>query len=110
MHETKVPLLKLKNQKLGKVERVKFVTQTLYDACKKYGKELIVRPFASIAEDYEMMTKAYEEISKDLVVMDKWTQFDWSLCLPHNKFFEKIDIGIIKLFLAFEWHIFVITG
>lgn len=22
--------------------------------------------------------------------MDKWTQFDWSLCLPHNKFFEKI--------------------
>ncbi len=90
LHETKVPLLKLKNQKLGKVERVKFVTQTLYDACKKYGKELIVRPFASIAEDYEMMTKAYEEISKDLVIMDKWTQFDWSLCLPHNKFFSKI--------------------
>ena len=57
---------------------------------QKYGKELIVRPFASIAEDYEMMAKAYEEISKDLVVMDKWTQFDWSLCLPHNKFFEKI--------------------
>lgn len=90
LHETKVPLLKLKNQKLGKIERVKFVTQTLYDACKKYGKELIVRPFASIVEDYEMMTKAYEEISKDLVVMDKWTQFDWSLCLPHNKFFSKI--------------------
>ena len=90
LHETKVPLLKLKNQKLGKIERVKFVTQTLYDACKKYGKELIVRPFASIAEDYEMMTKAYEEISPKLLVMDKWTQFDWSLCLPHNKFFEKI--------------------
>ncbi len=90
LHETKVPLLKLKNQKLGKIERVKFVTQTLYDACKKYGKELIVRPFASIAEDYEMMTKAYEEISPKLLVMDKWTQFDWSLCLPHNKFFETI--------------------
>lgn len=90
LHETKVPLLKLKNQKLGKIERVKFVTQTLYDACKNCGKELIVRPFASISEDYEMMTKAYEEISKDLVIMDKWTQFDWSLCLPHNKFFEKI--------------------
>lgn len=51
----------------------------------------IVRPFASIAEDYEMMTKAYEEISNDLVVMDKWTQFDWSLTLPNNKFFEKIN-------------------
>ena len=90
LHETKVPLLKLKNQKLGKVERVKYVTQTLYEACKEIGKELIVRPFASIEEDYEMMTKAYESISTDLMIMDKWTQFDWSLCLPHNKFFNKI--------------------
>ena len=90
LHETKVPLLKLKNQKLGKVERVKYVTQTLYDACKEIGKELIVRPFASIEEDYEMMTKAYESISTELMIMDKWTQFDWSLCLPHNKFFNKI--------------------
>ncbi len=90
LHETKVPLLKLKNQKLDKVERVKYVTQTLYEACKEIGKELIVRPFASIEEDYEMMTKAYESISKDLMIMDKWTQFDWSLCLPHNKFFNKI--------------------
>ncbi len=90
LHETKVPLLKLKNQKLGKIERVKFVTKILYDACNSLGKELIVRPFASIEEDYEMMTKAYEEISPDLIVMDKWTQFDWSLTLPHNKFYNKI--------------------
>jgi len=51
---------------------------------------LVVRPFASIPEDYEMMMEAYEEISPDLIVMDKWTQFDWSLCLPHNAFFHKI--------------------
>ena len=90
LHETKVPLLKLKNQKLEKIERVKYVTQTLYEACNELGKELIVRPFASIEEDYEMMTKAYESISTDLMIMDKWTQFDWSLCLPHNKFYNKI--------------------
>ena len=30
LHETKVPLLKLKDQKLGKVERVKYVTQILF--------------------------------------------------------------------------------
>lgn len=90
LHETKVPLLKLKNQKLGKVERVKYVTQILYESCKELGKELIVRPFASLEEDYEMMTKAYESISTDLMIMDKWTQFDWSLCLPHNKFYNKI--------------------
>jgi len=49
-----------------------------------------VRTFASIDEDYEMMLSAFEEISPELVVMDKWTQFDWSLTLPHNQFFKKI--------------------
>ena len=90
LHETKVPLLKLKNQKLDKISRVKYVTEILYNTCASLGKELIVRPFASIEEDYEMMTKSYEEISNKLIVMDKWTQFDWSLCLPSNKFYAKI--------------------
>ncbi len=91
LHETKYPLLKLKNQKLDKIQRVKYVTQILYDTCKSLGKELIVRPFASIEEDYQMMLNAYEEISTDMLVMDKWTQFDWSLTMPHNQFFKKIQ-------------------
>ena len=90
LHETKVPLLKLKDQKLGKVERVKYVTQILFETCKALGKELIVRPFASIEEDYVLMTQAYEQISPDMPVMDKWTQFDWSLTLPNNAFYHKI--------------------
>ena len=90
LHETQIPLLKLKNQKLDKIERVQYVTQILFDSCKALGKELIVRPFASIEEDYVMMAAAYERISKDLVVMDKWTQFDWSLTMPSNRFFNKI--------------------
>ncbi len=90
LHETKVPLLKLKNQKLTPTERVKYVTEILFKTCERLGKELIVRPFASIEEDYEMMTKAYEEISTNLIIMDKWTQFDWSLCLPDNRFYAKI--------------------
>ncbi len=90
LHETRIPLLKLQNQKLGKIERVQYVTKILYDTCKRLGKDLIVRPFASIEEDYEMMTKAYEQISHELVIMDKWTQFDWSLTLPENAFYHKI--------------------
>lgn len=90
LHETQIPLLKLKNQKLDKTERVKHVTKILYDTCMSLGKELIVRPFASIEEDYINMTKAYEEISKDLIIMDKWTQFDWSLTMPSNRFYSKI--------------------
>jgi len=45
LHETKIPLLKLKDQKLDKIQRVKYVTQILFDTCKALGKELIVRPF-----------------------------------------------------------------
>ena len=90
LHETKIPLLKLKNQKLGKTQRVKYVTQIFFDICQKLGKELVVRPFASLEEDYVMMAKAYEEISTELLVMDKWTQFDWSLTMPHNAFYHKI--------------------
>ncbi|MBQ7348803.1 MAG: hypothetical protein IJW47_02290, partial [Clostridia bacterium] len=90
LHETKVPLLKLKNQKLSKVERVKYVTEILYNSCKNIGKDLIVRPFASLEEDYVMMTKAYEQISNEMFIMDKWTQFDWSLTAPHNRFYNKI--------------------
>lgn len=91
LHETRIPLLKLKDQKLGKVERVLYVTKILYDTCKSLGKELIVRPFASTEEDYVMMAEAYKQISEDLLFMDKWTQFDWSLTLPHNAFFSKIS-------------------
>lgn len=90
LHETRIPLLKLKNQKLDKTERVKYVTEILYNACRALGKQLIVRPFASLEEDYQNMMNAYERISSDLVVCDKWTQFDWSLSLPDNKFFNKI--------------------
>ncbi len=90
LHETKIPLLKLKNQKLDKIARVKLVTKTLYDTCKALGKELIVRPFASVAEDQQMMLRAYEEISPEMQVMDKWTKFDWSLSLPDNDFFKEI--------------------
>ncbi len=90
LHETRIPLLKLKNQKLGKVERVKYVTEIVYNTCKRLGKELIVRPFASLASDYNDLMSAYEQISHDLIVCDKWTQFDWSLTLPSNEFFHKI--------------------
>ena len=90
LHETRIPLLKLKNQKLQKKDRVKYITEILYDTCKALGKELIVRTFASIEEDYEMMLQAFEEISTDLLVMDKWTQFDWSLTAPNNTFFHKV--------------------
>jgi len=95
LHETRIPLLKLKNQKLDKVERVKYVTEILYNTCKRLGKELIVRPFASIAKDYDDLMNAYEQISGDLLVCDKWTKYDWSLFRPSNPFFQRIKNPLI---------------
>ncbi len=95
LHETRIPLLKLKNQKLDKVERVKYVTEILYETCKRLGKELIVRPFASIAKDYDDLMDAYERISADLLVCDKWTKYDWSLFRPSNPFFERIKNPLV---------------
>lgn len=95
LHETRIPLLKLKNQKLDKVERVKYVTEILYNTCKKLGKELIVRPFASTAKDYDDLMDAYERISKDLLVCDKWTKYDWSLFRPSNAFLQRIKNPLI---------------
>ena len=96
LHETRIPLLKLKNQKLDKVERVKYVTEIVYETCKRLGKELIVRPFASIAKDYDDLMNAYEQISSDeLLVCDKWTKYDWSLTRPHNTFLARIKNPLI---------------
>lgn len=95
LHETRIPLLKLKDQKIGKVERVKYVTEILYETCKRLGKELIVRPFASIAQDYDDLMEAYEQISDELVVCDKWTKYDWSLVRPHNPFLARIKNPLV---------------
>lgn len=95
LHETRIPLLKLKNQKLGKVERVKYVTEILYETCNKLGKELIVRPFASIAQDYDDLMNAYEQISSELKVCDKWSKYDWSLTRPHNPFLARIKNPLV---------------
>lgn len=95
LHETRIPLLKLKNQKLGKVERVKYVTEIVYDTCNRLGKELIVRPFASTPEDYDDLMDAYEQISDKLLVCDKWTKYDWSLIRRPNPFLARIKNPLI---------------
>ncbi len=95
LHETKIPLLKLKNQVLDKRERVKYVVGILYDVCRAYGKELIVRPFSSLAEDTEMMLRATESVSPDIVIMEKWTQFDWPITLPPNSSLGRIKNPLI---------------
>lgn len=89
--ETKVPLLRLKKQKLTTDEIMTYVTKILYDTCKKLGKEVIVRTDATVEEDYQVLLDAYERVAtEDLMIMDKWTQYDWSLSLPANYFIRNI--------------------
>ena len=88
--ETKVPLMRLKNQKLSKTERMKYVTEILYNTCKRLGKKLIVRTDATTEEDYVTLLGVYEDVSTEMLTMNKWTQFDWSLTLPPNTFIKNV--------------------
>ena len=38
---------------------------------------------------------AYEQISSELKVCDKWTKYDWSLTAPHNPFLARIKNPLI---------------
>jgi len=90
-YETKVPLLRLKQQKLTTEEIMTYITKILYDACKSKGKEIIVRTDATIESDYKVLLNAYEKVAtEDMMIMDKWTQYDWSLTLPSNYFIRNI--------------------
>ena len=89
-YETKIPLLRLKNQKLNSEERMEYVTRILYETCKSMGKELIVRVDATLEEDYVTLLNVYERVSKEMFVMEKWTRYDWSLSLPSNEFLHNI--------------------
>lgn len=41
--------------------------------------------------DYKILLDAYEKVATDdLMIMDKWTQYDWSLSLPSNYFIRNI--------------------
>lgn len=90
-YETKIPLLRLKGQKMTVNEIMTYVTKILYDTCKSLGKEVIVRTNATTENDYKILLEAYEKVSTDdLTIMEKWTQFDWSLSLPSNYFIRNI--------------------
>ena len=90
-YETKVPLLRLKKQKMTVNEIMTYVTKILYDTCKSLGKEVIVRTDAPLEEDYQILLGAYERVAtSDMMIMDKWTQYDWSLSLPNNYFIRNI--------------------
>ncbi|MBE5750323.1 MAG: hypothetical protein E7346_05600 [Clostridiales bacterium] len=89
-YETKIPLLRLKNQKLGQQERMEYITNILYETSKSMGKELVVRTDATLEEDYKVLLDTYVKVSTDMMIMDKWTQYDWSLSLPSNQFIKNV--------------------
>ncbi len=90
-YESKIPLFKLKKQKLTPYERLDYVSRILYDTCKRYGKELIVRVDATNEGEYHALLNIYENIDEDMLIMEKWTQYDWSLSLPSNEFMKQIQ-------------------
>ncbi len=82
--ESKIPILRLKNQKLPTEKRMEYVTRLLYETLAKLGKEMIVRPDCPLEEDMLTLIETYDKVSTDMISMNKWTPGDWCLTLPQN--------------------------
>ncbi|MBR5899831.1 MAG: hypothetical protein IKZ38_00360 [Clostridia bacterium] len=82
--ESKIPIFRLKNQKLPPEKRMEYVTRLLYETLAKLGKEMIVRPDCPLEEDMLTLIDTYDKVSTDMISMNKWTPGDWCLTLPQN--------------------------
>ena len=65
-------------------ECLHWLFRTVYEACKRRGRKLIVRPFSAIVPDYEAARRALDRLPADIEVMDKSDPFDWDPFLPLN--------------------------
>jgi hypothetical protein len=65
-------------------ECLHWLFRTVYEACKRRGRKLIVRPFSAIVADYEAARRALDRLPADIEVMDKSDPFDWDPFLPLN--------------------------
>lgn len=65
-------------------ECLHWLFKTVYEACKRRGRKLIVRPFSAIVPDYEAARRALDRLPADIEVMDKSDPFDWDPFLPLN--------------------------
>ena len=76
LHET--PSILKNTGNLSREETLLKLYMTIYDACRRAGKELIIRDFIVSYQDYQTFWNILDKIPPDVYVMTKSISADWS--------------------------------
>ncbi len=106
--ETKVPIDddNLVISPLSPTERFRKMAQTIYDVLHPLNKQLILRTFTWIVEDYDWMLDAFRELPEDIIIMSKVNWGDWFQHYPSNPFIGKVapHRQIVEFDLVGQYH------
>jgi outer membrane protein assembly factor BamB len=106
--ETNVPIDddNLVTSPLTPTERFVKMSQQIYDVLKPRGKELILRTFTWIKEDFEWMPAAFTQLPEDIIIMSKVNWGDWYQHYPSNPFIGAVapHRQIIEYDLVGQYH------
>ncbi|MCG8389323.1 MAG: hypothetical protein MJA30_27460 [Cytophagales bacterium] len=72
------------NSKLPMPERFQKLINVLHKACKKYGKDLVVRTFVYEPEQLKWLEEGLQKVDDDIIVQSKCVPHDWQPFYPHN--------------------------
>jgi outer membrane protein assembly factor BamB len=86
--ETNVPIDddNLVTSPLTPPERFVKMSQQIYDVLKPRGKDLILRTFTWIEQDFDWMREAFTQLPDDIIIMSKVNWGDWYQHYPSNPF------------------------
>lgn len=86
--ETNVPIDddNLVTSPLTPPERFVKMSNQIYNVLKPRGKELILRTFTWIKEDFDWMREAFLQLPDDIIIMSKVNWGDWYQHYPSNPF------------------------
>jgi hypothetical protein len=76
LHET--PSILKNTGNMSREECLLKLYMTIYDACRRAGKELIIRDFIDTYEDYQTFWRILDKVPPDVYVMTKNVSGDWS--------------------------------
>ena len=87
-------------------QRFSKMAQTIYDVLHSRSKDLILRTFTWIKEDYDWMLEAFDQLPKDIIIMSKVNWGDWYQHFPSNPFIGAVapHPQIIEYDLVGQYH------
>lgn len=72
------------NSRLSMPERFQMLINTIYKACERHDKELIVRTFVYEPEQLQWLKEGLKKVNNNVIVQSKCVPHDWQPFYPHN--------------------------